>query len=87
MNAFHFSAYECAIALVEIRDLQHSTVLKFARCVSEKRVSQVAPAFEIEIHRQKRDIVCDVDKAKAVVELDAVEDGNRFRREMDVVEM
>ena len=43
--------------------------------------------FEIKIHREKCEIVRDVDEAEAVVELDAIEDGHRLRREMDVIEV
>ena len=44
------------------------------------------PLFEVEIHRQKCQVVRDVDEAESIVELYTIEDGYRFRREMDVIE-
>src|SRR5439155_17433408 len=87
LNAFHLAAHEGAVALVEIRDLQHARVVELARGISEEQVPQVASAFEIKIHRQEREIVGNVDEAKPIVKLDAIEDSSRFRREMDVVEV
>ena len=87
LNAFDFSAHKGAIAFVKVRDLQHSGVAKFACRISEKQVSRVPSAFEIEIHCQKREVVGDVYETEAVVKLDAIEDGGRLRSEMDVIEV
>ena len=53
----------------------------------EKQVRQVAATFEIEIHRQEGDVVCDVDETETVVELDAIEDRQCLRRDVNVVEV
>ena len=87
LDASHFAAHERPIALIEVRDLQHSAIAKVARSISQKQVSQVTSALEIEIHRQKREVVGDVDEAESVVELDAIKDGGRLRAKMDVIEM
>ena len=74
LNALDLSSHECAVALVEIRDLQHARVVELARGISEKQVPQVASAFEIKIHRQEREIVGNVDETESVIKLDAIED-------------
>ena len=43
--------------------------------------------FEVEIHREKGEIVRDVDEAQAIAELDAIENRDRFRRDVDVIEV
>ena len=43
--------------------------------------------FEIKVHGQKCEIIRDVDEAEAIVKLDAIEDGRRFRSNMDVIEV
>lgn len=43
--------------------------------------------LEIKIHRQEGEVIRDVDEAEPVVEFDAIEDGCRFRREMNVIEV
>ena len=87
LDTFHLPADEGAIALVEICYLWHACIPQFACSISEKQIPHVASAFEIKIHRQKGEIVGDVDETKPIVELNAIEDGRRFRREMDVIEM
>src|SRR5207245_5204775 len=51
LNAFDFSPHKGAITLVEIRDLQHSSVAELMRGISEKQVPQIAAILEVEIHR------------------------------------
>src|ERR1044071_2615436 len=51
------------------------TISLFWRWIS---ISKIAATLEIEIHRQKSEIVCDIDEAKPVVKLDAIENGGRF---------
>ena len=87
MNALDLSAHERPIALVEIRQLQHLTVAKFERRISEKQICQVASPLEIEIHRQKGEIVSDIDEAEAIVEFDAIENRQCIWRDVDVVEV
>ena len=41
---------------------------------------------KIEIHREKRQVVRNVDKAQAIVELNAVEDSDGLRCDIDVIE-
>ena len=48
---------------------------------------RVRAAFEIKVHRQKCEIVRDVDEAEAVVKLDAIEDDVALRSDMDVIEV
>src|SRR5205823_8085671 len=55
--------------------------------ISEKQVSQIRAAFEIKIHRQKGEIVGDVNESKPVVKLNAIENRSRFRREMNMIQM
>src|SRR5207249_9565929 len=69
------------------RQLQHLAVAKFARRISEKQICQVASLFEIEIHRQKGEIVSDIDEAEAVVEFDAIENRQCSWRDVDVIEV
>ena len=61
--------------------------MELACGISKEQIPQIASAFEIEIHRQKGEIVCNVKETESVVKLDAIEDGSRFRTEMNVIEM
>ena len=61
--------------------------MKLAHRGLKKQIRQVASAFQIKIHPQKREIVCNVDETEAIVELDAIEDRGRGGSEMDVIEM
>ena len=45
---------------------------------------QIAPAVEVQIHREEREIARHIDAAEALVELDAVENVHLLAREMDV---
>ena len=87
MNALDLSSHECPIALVEVYQLQHLGVAKFARCISQKQICEVASPFEIEVHRQKGEIIGDVDKAETVVEFDAIENRQCSWRDVDVIEV
>src|SRR5437899_1649962 len=87
LNAFDFSAGERTIAFVKIRDLQQVRVAKFAGRVSKQQIRQISAAFEVKIHCQEREIVRDVDETEPVVELDAIEDRQPVRREVNVVEV
>src|SRR5207244_10795031 len=75
------------VSCVKVRELQHSGVLKVAGRLVAKQVRQFAATFEIEIHRQEGDVVCDVDETETVVELDAIEDRQCLRRDVNVVEV
>src|SRR5438045_8349802 len=86
-NAFDLPANKGAIALIETRDLQHGDVLKLARHISQKQICQVASPFKIKIHRQKSDVIGDIDEAEAIVEFDAIEDRKGIWRYVDVVEV
>src|SRR5437660_12022403 len=86
-NAFDLPANKGAIALIETRDLKHCDVLKLAHRISQKQICQVASPFKIKIHRQKSDVIGDIDEAEAIVEFDAVEDRKGIWRDVDVVEV
>jgi len=53
----------------------------------QKQLRQIASTVEVKIHRQKCEIVGDINETKPVVKLDAIEDGGCFRSEMDVIEV
>src|SRR5207237_2709284 len=86
-NAFDLPANKGAIALIETRDLQHCDVLKLAHRISQKQICQVASPFKIKIHRQKSDVIGDIDEAEAIIEFDAIEDRQCIWRDVDVVEV
>ena len=71
-------------ALISVSDKKG--IAEFARGISKQEVTKLVLHLEIEIHRQKCEIIRDVDEAESIVELDTIEDGCRFRREMDVIE-
>src|SRR5437764_8882093 len=82
-----FPRTKASIALIETRDLQHCDVLKLAHRISQKQICQVASPFKIKIHRQKSDVIGDIDEAEAIVEFDAIEDRKGIWRDVDVVEV
>src|SRR5437763_14223711 len=84
-NAFDLPANKGAIALIETRDLQYCNVLKLAHRSSQKQICQVASPFKIKIHRQKSDVIGDIDDAEAIVEFDAIEARKAIWRDVDVV--
>ena len=61
--------------------------MKFPCAISKEQIPQIASAFEIKIHRQKRDIISNVDEAETIVEFDAIKNGCRFRSQMNVVQV
>jgi hypothetical protein len=85
-DAFDFAAHDGAIAFVEIGQLEHAGITERARRGAQKQIREIVSSFEVEIHREKGEVVRDIDKAEAIVELDAVEDGDRVARDVYVFE-
>ena len=87
LHALDLAAHIGAVALVEIHQARHAVVIERGRHLGGEIAREIGPAFVVQIHRQEGGVVRHVHVAEAVVELDAVVDVQRARRDMNVFEV